>query len=377
MKKIVTLLLIPIFSVAQTYDVLFIGNSYIYYNDLPIMLDNLANSLGDDINFEQSTPGGETLEGHSTSPLTINKINQSNWDYVILQGQSQRSALSPAYVSTNVTPFAQQLVNLIESNSSCSEPLFFMTWGRKNGDQSYCAFYPPVCTFDGMQSRLRDSYLNYGFNNSAAISPVGIAWERVMNQNSNINLYRSDNSHPSERGTYLTACTFYATIFKKSPIGASFKPSGMNQSTATFLQTIAHKVVLDSLATWNIFNADFNYTIVNTASPTIYFNNLSSNYENLIWSFGDGTTSTTNNPTHQYSSPGNYTVTLTIYTNSGCLIDSVSQNIDIIFTNVNEIRQNQELIIESDLLGRKNKNSKIVFKLDEKGIKTKKIQLKD
>tara|TARA_B100000989_G_scaffold208076_1_gene157763 strand:- start:1443 stop:2576 length:1134 start_codon:yes stop_codon:yes gene_type:complete len=377
MKKIITLLLIPIFSVAQTYDVLFIGNSYIYYNDLPIMLDNLANSLGDDINFEQSTPGGETLEGHSNSPLTINKINQSNWDYVILQGQSQRSALSPAYVSTNVTPFAQQLVNLIESSSSCSEPLFFMTWGRKNGDQSYCAFYPPVCTFDGMQSRLRDSYLNYGFNNSATISPVGIAWKRVMNQNSNINLYRSDNSHPSQRGTYLTACTFYATIFKKSPIGASFKPSAMNQSTATFLQTIAHQVVLDSLATWNIFNADFNYTIVNTASPTIYFNNLSSNYENLIWSFGDGTTSTTNNPTHQYSSPGNYTVTLTIYTNSGCLIDSVSQNIDIIFTNVNEIHQNQELIIESDLLGRKNKNSKIVLRLDEKGIKTKKIQLKD
>ena len=98
-----------------------------------------------------------------------------------------------------------------------------------------------------------------------------------MNQNSTINLYRNDNSHPSERGTYLTACTFYATIFKKSPIGASFRPPGMSQSAATFLQTIAHDVVLDSLATWNIFNADFEYTIVNTSSPTIYFNNLSSN----------------------------------------------------------------------------------------------------
>ena len=377
MKKILILLLIPFFSLSQSYDVLFIGNSYIYYNDLPIMLDDLANSLGDDINFEQSTPGGETLEGHSTYPLTINKINQTNWDYVILQGQSQRSALSPAYVSTNVTPFAQQLVNMIESNSSCSEPIFFMTWGRKYGDQSYCAFYPPVCTFDGMQARLRDSYLNYGFNNSATISPVGIAWKRAMNQNSTINLYRNDNSHPSERGTYLTACTFYATIFKKSPIGASFKPAGMSQSDATFLQTIAHEVVLDSLATWNIFNADFEYTIVNTASPTIYFNNLSSNYENLVWSFGDGTTSTSINPTHQYSSPGNYTVTLTIYTNSGCLIDSISQNIDIIFTNINEIHQNQEVLIESDILGRKNTNSKIILMLDEKGIKTKKIQLKD
>ena len=46
---------------------LFIGKLYIL-NDLPIMLDDLANSLGDDINFEQSTPGGETLEGHSTYP---------------------------------------------------------------------------------------------------------------------------------------------------------------------------------------------------------------------------------------------------------------------------------------------------------------------
>ena len=307
MKKILILLLIPLFSLSQSYDVLFIGNSYIYYNDLPIMLDDLANSLGDDINFEQSTPGGETLEGHSTYPVTINKINQTNWDYVILQGQSQRSALSPAYV----------------------------TWGRRYGDQSYCAFYPPVCTFDGMQARLRDSYLNYGFNNSATISPVGIAWKRAMNQNSTINLYRNDNSHPSERGTYLTACTFYATIFKKSPIGASFRPPGMSQAAATFLQNIAHEVVIDSLATWNIFNADFEFTIVNTASPTIYFNNLSSNYENLVWSFGDGTTSNSINPTHQYSSPGNYTVTLTIYTNSGCLIDSISQNIYIIFTNIN------------------------------------------
>ena len=48
-----------------------------------------------------------------------------------------------------------------------------------------------------------------------------------------------------------------------------------------------------------------------------------------------------------------------------------------IFTNVNEINQNREVIIESDLLGRKNKNSRIILMLDKKGIKTKKIQLKD
>ena len=31
----------------------------------------------------------------------------------------------------------------------------------------------------------------------------------------------------------------------------------------------------------------------------------------LVWNFGDGTTSTEQNPTHRYTSPGTYTVTLT------------------------------------------------------------------
>ena len=66
-----------------------------------------------------------------------------------------------------------------------------------------------------MQARLRDSYLNYGFNSSATISPVGIAWKRAMNQNSTINLYRNDNSHPNENGTYLLHALFTLQFLKK------------------------------------------------------------------------------------------------------------------------------------------------------------------
>ena len=59
------------------------------------------------------------------------------------------------------------------------------------------------------------------------------------------------------------------------------------------------------------------------------------------------------------------------------MIIRISREFYIIFTNINEIHQNQEVLIESDILGRKNTNSKIILMLDERGIKTKKMQLKD
>jgi len=46
------------------------------------------------------------------------------------------------------------------------------------------------------------------------------------------------------------------------------------------------------------------------------------------WDFGDGTTSNEQNPLHQYTSLGTYTVTLTIQTTSGS--DSISKNITVI-----------------------------------------------
>ena len=97
----------------ESLEILFIGNSYTYYNDLPDMLSKISSSFGDSIFYDQHTPGGYSLYAHSQDQLTIDKINQQNWDYVVLQDQSQRPSLSPSYVSTAVFPYAQQLVDLI------------------------------------------------------------------------------------------------------------------------------------------------------------------------------------------------------------------------------------------------------------------------
>ena len=305
-------------SKAQSIDVLFIGNSYTYYNDLPLLVSNLALSFGDTVNVESSTPGGASLFGHTNNTSTLAKINQQPWDYVVLQEQSQKPSLSPSFVSSNVFPYATQLVDAIHLNNSCTEPLFYMTWGRKNGDASNCVAYPPVCSYLGMQQRLRESYLEMGVTNSASVSPVGVAWKNFMEMDSITNLYTADESHPSIYGSYLAACTFYATLFKKSPIGSTSIPNQIDAATANLIQNVASNTVLDSLSTWNVFNADFT---IDTSSSPVFFTNLSSNYDSLVWFFGDGNSSFDTNPNHYYSSAGNFEIELVAYTNDGCLTD--------------------------------------------------------
>jgi len=366
-KSLLFLAIIPLLSFGQLKkEVLFIGNSYTYYNDLPNLLKEIALSFGDTLVHESSTPGGYSFSAHSTNTQTLSKINQQQWDYVVLQAQSQEPSLSPGYVNSNVLPAAQVLIDAIESNSLCIEPLFFMTWGRKFGDASNCVAYPPVCTYLGMQERLRTRYLDMSFIHNASCSPVGMAWKNSIAINSTIDLYTSDNSHPSIYGSYLAACTFYASIFKKSALGSSYWPNAIDSATAYSLQQIGSSTVLDSLAVWNIFNADFGFQQFN---DSVSFTNLSSNYESVFWDFGDGITSIDENPTHTYALNGSYTVILSAITNAACIQDTQTVSITVnINTAIDELKAPKQLLFVTDALGRKTNptnNVPLLYRYDD------------
>ncbi|MDA0682370.1 MAG: PKD domain-containing protein [Bacteroidetes bacterium] len=375
MKRIFFIVLMtPLFVFSQqTKEVLFLGNSYTYYNDLPNMIKQIALSFGDTLNYDQNTPGGVTLQNHSSNTQTLSKISQQQWDHVIIQCQSQEPAFSPSQVSNDVFPYAQILIDSIASNYSCTEPIFYMTWGRKNGDQQNCAAYPPVCTYLGMQQRLRESYLEMTSNHNATCAPVGMAWKESINQNPILELYTTDQSHPSLEGSYLAACTFYASLFKKPSIGTTYIPNGIDTATAVFLQHIATNTVLDSMSTWNIFNADFSFQQNN---EVINLTNLSSNYESVLWNFGDGSTSNLENPQHIYSSSGTFNIELYVFTNGGCLVDTFSVSINVTSINsVNELDNSKVLQETIDILGKKSKidSNVILFYLFDDGTVEKRV----
>ena len=58
------------------------------------MVKQIAISFGDTLNYESSTPGGSTLQMHSTNTQTLSKISQQQWDNVIIQCQSQEPSFS-------------------------------------------------------------------------------------------------------------------------------------------------------------------------------------------------------------------------------------------------------------------------------------------
>jgi len=244
----------------QTKKVLFLGNSYTSYNQLPVLVANLANAGGHLIIQDSNTPGGTTFASHSNNATTLAKIKAQDWDYVVLQAQSQEPSFSPGQVATYTYPYAAILSDSILSNNPCTEPLFYMTWGRKNGDASNCGSYPPICTYDGMQQRLRESYVEMAQDNDASVAPVGVAWKTIRDLYPLIELYNPDQSHPSLEGSYLAACVFYASIFRESVLGNTYT-AGLDSLTVYRLQDMASSTVLDSLSLWQIGVNDLNVNL--------------------------------------------------------------------------------------------------------------------
>lgn len=318
---------------AQRTSVLFIGNSYTYVNDLPNTFRQLALSLGDTVDIAMSAPGGFSFSQHAAYAPTLDAIASRPWDYVVLQEQSQM----PAFPNPATTLFyATALADQIEANDECTWPVFYMTWGRENGDADNCAGWPPVCTYAGMQALLRERYLQMGVDNDGYVAPVGVAWKRVRETQPGIGLYNGDGSHPSLAGTYLAACVFYSTLFRESTVGAAYTAS-LPTSIATTLQGIASSMVLDSAATWNLDVPNgTDATITGSTSDGAYAITFHHPGQGThLWTCSDGQSSTDAEPTFTLPGPGVYTFTHA-YTDPCGNSDTVSWSMEVLPVGLSE-----------------------------------------
>jgi hypothetical protein len=301
--------------------VLFLGNSYTYVNDLPGMTASLAISKGDTMIWDSNCPGGYTFNNHFNDATSKAKISAGNWDYVVLQAQSQEPAFPPSQVSSQTLPYALKLDSLIKKSNPCAVTVFYETWGRKNGDQSNCAFYPPLCTYLGMQDRLKISYKLFADSCKAIIAPVGEAFRASISFSPTLELYQTDESHPSVEGTYLAASVFYKTLFHKNPVGSLFMPVAGGSTVGVFLQNRAQLAVNDSLEVWNLGkNAPWApFQVIFSNNPTFQFYSFSAAMNNT-WYFGNGASTTATHPSYTYSAAGVYSVSHVV--TKGCLKDS-------------------------------------------------------
>ncbi len=292
--------------------VLFIGNSYTGSNNLPQIFKDFSAAAGDTTYVEANNPGGTTFQSHTTNQQTNSLINQGIWDYVVLQEQSQLPSFPIGQVETDCFPYAADLNDKIVETNPCGETVFFMTWGRENGDASNCANWPPVCTYQGMDSLLYERYMQMTLDNEAIVSPVGAVWHYIRDNFSNIQLYSGDGSHPSAEGSYAAAVTFYAIIHRQDPSDVAWDYN-LNALTAMQIRYAVKTIVYDSLSKWYVGEYDTTTVADFTFAQSGFnatFNNTSANGASYYWEFGDGDTSTQMHPSHVYPGAGNFSVSL-------------------------------------------------------------------
>ena len=216
----------------QSLKVLFIGNSYTYYNSLPSMISKLAEASDKPHRLDVSmvAAGEKTLEWHYSNPETIKAIRKADWDIVVLQEFSTR----PVRKKARMFRFASKLDHKIKLSGA--RTFLYLTWARQH--------------IPRMQEGLTEAYTSLARKLDATVAPVGIAWQKVLQTDPDLTLHKEDKSHPTPMGSYLAACVFYSTFFRTNPAGLTGtvvidgnEILNLQENKARFLQSVAWETV--------------------------------------------------------------------------------------------------------------------------------------
>lgn len=199
--------------------VLFIGNSFTARNNLPELVAQLAEARGHQLQHELIQAGGASLRMHWNKGEAQKAIEQSAWDYVVLQEQSTLPVKNGLRFHENVRLFDEVI------KAAGAKTALYLTWARQNAPET--------------QAALTDACTSIGEELGAKIIPAGIAWQNFIGQHAAPLLHDKDMSHPTLAGSYLAACVFFAALFGESPAGVVSDLKGLSQSDAELLQKTA------------------------------------------------------------------------------------------------------------------------------------------
>ena len=218
--------------------VLFIGDSLTYYNSMPSMFEFLCKAGGKKVEVDSLTKGGTTIsmmrDDADLWTQISNKLTLGNWDIVVLE-TARNHVVMPEYFPEH--PWkeysaAKELADMIQEAGAI--PLVYSTFGVTEG----------AVTRDGFTKVMsREEHTDLVTAYGAAVAEllgckavyVGETFQAAYENMPSINLYHTDNRHPSREGSYLIAADFYTVIFDESAEGLSYA-GGVEAELAAFLR---------------------------------------------------------------------------------------------------------------------------------------------
>jgi len=214
--------------------VLFVGNSYTYYNDMPKIFESIAKGEGADVEVYSVTKGGYTLEQLADVNDEYGKraddiLGKERFDLVFLQEQSRRPIIAPELFLKG----AKALDAKIKANGA--RTVLYQTWGRKEGNAE---LYDVASSTREMAEKLADSYESVASELGCTLSKVGQAFLCSYEKHPEAEIYAPDGSHPNADGSYLAALCHYAVAYGEDPREVKYN-HGTDEITAKILKEAA------------------------------------------------------------------------------------------------------------------------------------------
>jgi hypothetical protein len=184
----------------DTLRVLFVGNSYTYYNNLIQMVSLISESIDTKLICTKSTVGGTNLGEHWREEKGLRSktlIQEGAYDIVVFHDHSLRPIEAP----DSLLHYGSLICELIKSKKA--RPFLYNTWAREKNPAS--------------QEIINDSYERLSRQCGAARVRVGDSWQAYLKQSPKASLYSGDGSHPSNLGTFIAALCFVKAITGKLP----------------------------------------------------------------------------------------------------------------------------------------------------------------
>jgi len=224
---------------------IFIGNSFFYYNNgLPghvSLLEKAADpGHSRDYHATMVTIGGSGFDWHDVEsyfrPNAIGSYSFDDHNNVVFDRREKlfdvavmmdcsQCPIHPKLKSV-FTEYAKKDSDIVRAHGA--RPVLFMSWAYADKPE--------------MTAQLAEAYTIAGNDNNALVIPAGLAFANALRKQPELNLYVADKRHPSLAGTYLAACTSFAALTGRSPVGNPYH-AGLDEPTARLLQAVAWETV--------------------------------------------------------------------------------------------------------------------------------------
>ena len=170
--------------------ILFVGNSLTYTNDLPSVVEKIAEVAGDSVRVGMvAGPNLAVIDHTGGATDALAQIDQGHWAFVVLQ-----QGPTPAGICRDTLVIAaMRLAPRIRDAGG--RPALFLPWARQA--------FPQSLGFSSQSATAAARAVG------GIVIPVGIAWRAALDADPELPLYGSDGYHPAPAGTLLAALTVY------------------------------------------------------------------------------------------------------------------------------------------------------------------------